>query len=113
MKKRLLFLLFQFASVFCVSFISYLLRPLPVLYYILIYGFVPLFSAIFSLKLVVKSVNPYLAWILPPVAQSLGGLLAAMGIAPDPLPVMVTAFISLVGAAAGDVINKTNKKGRK
>ncbi len=112
MKKHILPLLFQFISVFFASLISFLLRPVSILFSIMIYAVIPLFSSYFSLRTVLKGINPYLAWILPPVAQTLAGFLITLGIGPDPLPIMITAFVALVGAAAGDVLNKTNKKGK-
>ncbi len=111
MRKYVLLMLLQFVSVFFVSFLSFLLRPVSLLYSVLVYVFVPLFSSFFSLKIVRRGVNPYLAWILPPIAETLAGFLITLGIGPYPLPIMITAFVSLVGSAAGDVITKTNKKG--
>lgn len=113
MKKYVLFLFLQFISVFFISFLSFLLRPVSVLYDILVYIFVPLFSSFTSLKIVRKGINPYLTWILPPAAETLAGFLVSLGFGPNPLPVMITAFISLVGSAAGDVLNKQYKKGKK
>lgn len=113
MKGHLFRLLLQLASVFLLSFIGYLLRPAYVFYQIMLYALIPLFSAFTAYKLVLKGMNPYLSWLLPPVSQTAAGFLASLGIAPDPLPVMLCAMISLVGAAAGDVKVKLRKKGRK
>ena len=112
MKKHIFRLLLQFIFVLSVSLISYLLRPLRVIFTILIYIFIPLFSACTACRIVKKGINPYLAWILPPISETIAGFIISMGIGPDPLPIMITAFISLVGSALGDVINKTLKKGK-
>lgn len=112
MKKYIILMVFQFASVFIASFLSFLLRPVSVLFPILIYAFVPLFSSYLSLRLVLKGINPYLSWLLPPIAETLAGFTVTFGIGPDPLPVFITAFVSLIGSAAGDVLNKTSKKGK-
>lgn len=112
MKRMLVRLCIQFACAFALSFISYLLRPVSALYWFLIYLFIPVFSAYSAIKIVINGINPYLAWILPGISEALAGFLISLGIAPDPLPIMITFLISLIGAAIGDVINKTNKKGR-
>ncbi|MBQ6716346.1 MAG: hypothetical protein IJN21_07490 [Clostridia bacterium] len=113
MKKYLLLLLAQFSSVFLLSFIAYLIRPVPVVHEIVIYALVPLFSSVSAGWIVLKGVNPYLAWIFPPIAMTLASFLSTLGIGSSPLPMMITAFVSLIGAAAGDVTIKTRKKGRK
>lgn len=103
----------QFASILFVSLIVLLLRPIPVIYEILIYGFVPCICMYSAGKLVLKGINPYLTWILPPIGETAAGFLITMGFGPQPLPIMITAFLSLVGAAAGDVMKKAMKKDRK
>jgi len=47
----------------------------------------------------------YAAWIVPPVCMWLGHWLL-WGYSPAPGPVLLSAFISLVGAAAGEVRNQ-------
>lgn len=110
MKKRMLSLLMQFAICFLASFLMYLLKPVPVLFDILLYACFPLFSLIGACIVVGRGVNPYAAWLLPPVAETLSGFLASMGYAPGFLSILITAFASLIGAAAGDVINKQGKR---
>ena len=109
--RYVLLFLIQLISVFILSLFSFLIRPLNLVYPISIYALVPLFSSFSAYKLTRKGINPYLSFLLPPVAETLAGFTAAMGIGPEPLPVFITAFISLVGAAAGDVRNKMTKKG--
>ena len=110
MKKRLFLLIMQLISVFIVSLFSYFIRPAGFIFRIFIYALLPIFSFFTAMKITIKGINPYLSWILPPVAQTLAGFLITLGIGPDPLPVFITAFLSLVGAATGDVIIKTNSK---
>ena len=51
----------------------------------------------------------YAAWIAPPACMALNHWLL-WGYLPDPGPVLLCALISLVGAAAGEVMNQ--RKGR-
>ena len=50
----------------------------------------------------------YAAWIVPPACMWLGHWLL-WGYSPDPGPVLLSALISLVGAAAGEVRNQQSK----
>ena len=113
MKRHIFDLVMQLTVVFVLSLIVFLLRPLPILYPFLVYVLVPFVSMYLAGKLVLKGINPYLTWILPSIGETAAGFLITMGIGPDPLPIMITAFVSLVGASAGDVIKKTKKKGKK
>ena len=73
----------------------------------------PLAGAYTAYRVVRAGVNPYLGWILPPLAATAAGFLASLGYAPAAGPVLLTAFFSLAGAAAGDVIQKQrNGRGR-
>mgnify|MGYP007055669469 CR=1 FL=1 len=47
----------------------------------------------------------YAAWLAPPAGMALGHLLV-WSYMPDPGPVLLCALISLVGAAAGEVLNR-------
>ena len=113
MKKYAFMLLIQFFAVFFLSLIAYLLRPLNVVHGLLVYGLVPIVSFLRAFRLGLGRINPYLAWIGPPIAMTLAGFLSTMGIGPSPLPVMIAAMLALVGAAAGDVTVKSQKKGKK
>lgn len=55
-----------------------------------------------------KGLLNYAAWILPPAMEALANLLI-WGYSPSVGPVMLCAFLSLVGAATGEVL-KTNAK---
>ena len=113
MKKCLLMLLGQFVMVFLLSFIAYMIRPVRGIYSILIYALIPLFSAFSAGFLVTNGINPYASWILPPIAMTAASFLSSFGMGQSPLPMMIASFVSLIGAAAGDVTVKTRKKGRK
>ena len=52
-----------------------------------------------------SGLNCYAAWIAPPVIHSIVPLIA-LGYLPSPFSMLLCAFVSLVGAAAGDVLNK-------
>ena len=49
--------------------------------------------------------NNYLAWLAPPLMEVLGSLLI-WGYSPSAGPVFLCAFLSLVGAAAGEVLKR-------
>ena len=110
MKRRLLLLLTQFASVFLLSLIGYLLRPIPLIHTIFIYALIPLLSAFGACVLVTKGINPYLTWFLPPLGMTAAAYLSTLGISQSALPMMITSFVSLIGAATGDTILKTGKR---
>ena len=55
-----------------------------------------------------KGLNNYLAWLAPPVMEILGSLLV-WGYSPEVGPVFLCGFLALVGAAAGEVINRQNR----
>jgi len=64
---------------------------------------VPLAGLATSCQAVRRGLNNYLAWIVP--APTLyGANLLVWGYAPPPGPALLTAFLSLVGAAAGEVL---------
>lgn len=113
MRKYFVLLISQFAFLFIISFLFYLLRPFAFIFSILFYIILPVISSVLGYQMVRKGLNPYLTIILPPISETCAGFLSAMGIGPDPLPIMITFFVTMIGAAAGDVINKTQKKGKK
>ncbi len=51
----------------------------------------------------------YAAWIVPPVVHSLVPLIA-LGYLPSPFSMLLCAFISLVGAATGEVMFKRENR---
>ena len=80
--------------------------PIRPIHLVFKWGILPLVGAYTAFKITRKGNNPYISWILPPVMASFGGLIASMGYTPDAAGVFVCAFISIVGAAAGDVVNR-------
>ena len=98
------------AILFVISFVIYLTRPARGLFYVLIYPVYSILSAYSACKMVRGGVNPYLAWMPAPIMLTAAGFLTAMGFSPDILPILISAFVSLVGAATGDVINREKKK---
>ena len=70
---------------------------------IMLWGAVPLAGLVTACQAVRGGLNNYLAWIAP-VPCLYGINLLVWGYAPPPGPALLTAFLSLVGAAAGQVI---------
>lgn len=56
-----------------------------------------------------KGLLNYAAWIVPPAAQVFANLLL-WGYSPSIAPVFFCGFVSLVGAAAGEVIKRRHKR---
>lgn len=56
-----------------------------------------------------KGLLNYAAWIVPPAAQVFANLLL-WGYSPSVGPVFLCAFISLVGAAAGEVFKRQSRR---
>lgn len=112
-KKYLRLFLFQAAICGAVSLTGMLLRPVWWAHAVLIWALLPVVGAWTAFRAVRKGVNPYVSWILPPVAETFAGLIASMGYAPDAGGVFLTALIALVGGAAGDVVNRrTRRRGK-
>lgn len=112
-KRMALRLAAQGAIVFFWTLGVELARPVRWLYRAAAYGLLPLAGAYTAYRVVRGGVNPYLGWILPPLAATAAGFLVSLGYAPAAGPVLLTALFSLAGAAAGDVIQKqANGRGR-
>lgn len=69
----------------------------------------PIIGAAVSYGITVRGVNNYLAWIVPPVTGAAAHYLAFFYMPPSAGPFMVCALLSIVGAAAGDVVKKNSK----
>lgn len=102
----------QFIIVFVLSALIALLRAAGGLYDVLVWAVIPLAGAVTAFLCVRNGVNPYLCWFLPPSAQTLAVLLVTMGYLPQGGQMVLTAFLSLVGSAAGDTANKQKRKKR-
>ena len=56
-----------------------------------------------------KGLNNYLAWLAPPLMEILGSMLI-WGYSPQAGPVFLCGFLSLVGAATDEVLNRQERK---
>lgn len=72
------------------------------------WGFVPLAGLASSCVAVCRGLNNYAAWIAPPACLYAANLIV-WGYAPSAGPALVTALLSLIGAAAGQVIVERRK----
>ena len=102
----------QFIIIFILSALIALLRAAGGIYEVLVWTVIPLAGAVTAFFCVRQNVNPYLCWFLPPAAQTLAVLLVTMGYLPQGGQMVLTAFVSLVGSAAGDTANKQQRKKR-
>ena len=73
------------------------------------WGLSPILGFISALIATRKGLLNHAAWIAPPVMLFVGYLIA-WGYPPQPGPVLLCAFISLVGAATGEVCNQQQKR---
>lgn len=65
----------------------------------------PLLGAVSAYRTTRRGLNNYLAWLAPPICTAVGHWLLWRYL-PQPGPVLTCAFVSLVGAAAGEVMNR-------
>ena len=79
---------------------------------VLLRAAIPLLGAVTAARCVLRGLNNYAAWIAPPVCTAAASLIL-WGYVPHAGPVLMCAFISLVGAAAGEVLSNERKKGGK
>ena len=84
------------------------------LHAVLLWGVVPLTGLLTACRAVLRGLNNYLAWIAPAACLYLVNYLI-WGFSPPAGAALLTAFMSLVGAAAGEVMiqrKKRNARGR-
>lgn len=112
-KSKALLLCAQGASMFLLALLGHLLSPVRWVSAVLLWIAVPISGAVTACFVTVKGVSPYLAWILPPVMATFAGLIASMGYAPSAGAMLLCAFVSLIGAAAGDVLTRPRKGGKR
>ena len=72
------------------------------LYAVCMWGLLPVLGLLASYRATVKGLLNYAAWIAPPLCLALGHM-AVWFYPPAVGPVLVSAFLALVGAAAGEV----------
>jgi len=75
----------------------------PALRGALLWGAAPLAGLLTACRAVGRGLNNYLAW-LAPAACLLAAYRLVWGFSPPAGPALLTAFLSLVGAAAGEVL---------
>ena len=113
MKRTVLLLSLQLILLLLICMTAFMLRPIPWLYKVMIYGAVPLAGGLSAYLLVKRGVNPYLSVLLPPLCYAAAGFFISMGYTPDGAAMILCAFTCIVGAAAADTMMKTKRKGHK
>lgn len=107
--KWLWILLIQIASMLALSaLISLSIIPGKLFHRICQWGVMPVCGFISACLATKKGLLNYAAWIAPPVMEIFGNLLV-WGYSPAMGPVFMCAFISLIGAATGEVLKKQTK----
>lgn len=79
------------------------------LYGACMWGVMPLLGLASACMATRRGLLNYAAWLAPPIGQALGHLIVWYYL-PDAGPVLLCAFVSLVGAAAGEVLRRAPKK---
>ena len=106
MKRHILILSAQFFVCLLICLAVFVLRPLLRGMSVVKWTLLPLAAMISAFMSVKAGVNPYLAWLPPPLALTAAGFIVSMGIAPEGGLMLLCAFMGVVGAAAGDVLAK-------
>jgi len=70
----------------------------------------PLAGLVSAYMVTVRGVNNFLAWIAPPLAGLMAHYFAFFFMPDSAGPFFICAFVSIVGAAAGDVTKKLKSK---
>lgn len=74
-----------------------------------LYCFLPLISAYTAARCVLRGLNNYLALVAPIILFPLSYILI-WGYMPQPAPVLLCEFITVIGSAAGEVLRSRNKQ---
>ena len=83
-----------------------------IIYGIVVWGALPILGAVSAFQATQRRLNNYLAWIAPPVCTVAMHILIWTYF-PEPGPALLCALISLIGAAAGEVVMREKKASMK
>jgi len=107
--KWLWILVIQLISMLALgALISLSIIPGKIFHGICLWAVMPVCGFISACLATRKGLLNYAAWIAPPVMEVLGNLIV-WGYSPSVGPVFLCAFISLVGAATGEVLKCQSK----
>ena len=81
----------------------------PAVFAVMSWVVMPLLGMLTACRATRRGLLNYAAWIAPPLCMWLTHYLI-WSYSPNPGPVLLCAFVSLVGAAAGEVLNRQKKK---
>ena len=73
-----------------------------------LWALMPLIGMAAGCLATIKGLNNYLAWLAPPLME-IGSSLLIWGYSPSVGPVFLCGFLSLVGAAAGEVYKRQGR----
>lgn len=88
-----------------INFAPYMGQAMGAVYGGYMWAAVPLLGLFSAYWVTRRGLLNYLAWIAPPACQWVCPMIW-LGYPPDAMSVVICAFVSLVGAAAGDVMNR-------
>jgi len=80
----------------------------PALFAVMSWAVMPVLGLLTSCRATRRGLLNYAAWIAPPACMWLSHYVI-WGYSPAPGPAIACAFLSLVGAAAGEVLNQQKK----
>lgn len=81
----------------------------PVLFGFVSWAVMPVLGMLTACRATRRGLLNYAAWIAPPACMWLGHYVI-WGYSPAPGPAILCAFLSLTGAAAGEVLNQQKKR---
>lgn len=99
--------LFGMLAVGCLTALSDILHP--AVYVAMAWVVMPVLGLLSACQATRRGLLNYAAWIAPPACMWVTHYLI-WSYSPSPGPMMLCAFLALVGAAAGEVLNQQKKK---
>ncbi|MBQ4090120.1 MAG: hypothetical protein IJC56_09640 [Clostridia bacterium] len=109
--KYLGMLLLQFVGMAAITYAMFsTLFISNIIYSVCAWALWPVAGLFSAYMVTVKGVNNYLAWLAPPLAGILAHYLAFFYMPSSAGPFLICAVSSIVGAAAGDVKKKFDRK---
>lgn len=104
-------LLAQFIGIAALTYVMFNMMHLSMfLYSVCAWALWPIMGLASAYMVTIRGINNYLAWLAPPLAGILAHYLAFFYLPTSAGPILICALCSIIGAAAGDVKKKFDRK---